>query len=107
MRYRFPCCEFFRNTDNNIRCRCRKVENIFGRSGFFVANNIILSASALIVLIGTIYPIFYESFFSRQLTVGRSFYDILVGPLLLILVYLMVFSTKIAKVNMNLKKWNK
>ena len=83
----------------------RKVENIFGRSGFFVANNIILSASALIVLIGTIYPIFYESFFSRQLTVGRSFYDILVGPLLLILVYLMVFSTKIAKVNMNLKKW--
>ena len=83
----------------------RKVENIFGRSGFFVANNIILSASALIILIGTIYPIFYESFFSRQLTVGRSFYDILVGPLLLILVYLMVFSTKIAKVNMNLKKW--
>ena len=83
----------------------RKVENIFGRSGFFVANNIILSASALIVLIGTIYPIFYESFFSRQLTVGRLFYDILVGPLLLILVYLMVFSTKIAKVNMNLKKW--
>ena len=83
----------------------RKVENIFGRSGFFVANNIILSGSALIVLIGTIYPIFYESFFSRQLTVGRSFYDILVGPLLLILVYLMVFSTKIAKVNMNLKKW--
>ena len=83
----------------------RKVENIFGRSGFFVANNIILSSSALIVLIGTIYPIFYESFFSRQLTVGRSFYDILVGPLLLILVYLMVFSTKIAKVNMNLKKW--
>ena len=83
----------------------RKVENIFGRSGFFVANNIVLSASALIVLIGTIYPIFYESFFSRQLTVGRSFYDILVGPLLLILVYLMVFSTKIAKVNMNLKKW--
>ncbi|MDA9756844.1 cytochrome c biogenesis protein CcsA [Acidimicrobiaceae bacterium] len=83
----------------------RKVENIFGRSGFFVANNIILSASALIVLIGTIYPIYYESFFSRQLTVGRSFYDILVGPLLLILVYLMVFSTKIAKVNMNLKKW--
>ena len=83
----------------------RKVENIFGRSGFFVANNIILSASALIVLIGTIYPIFYESFFSRQLTVGRSFYDILVGPLLLILVYLMVFSTKIAKVNMDLKNW--
>ena len=83
----------------------RKVENIFGRSGFFVANNIILSASALIVLIGTIYPIFYESFFSRQLTVGRSFYDILVGPLLLILIHLMVFSTKIAKVNMNLKKW--
>ena len=83
----------------------KKVKNLFGRSGFFVANNIILSASALIVLIGTVYPIFYESFFERQLTMGRSFYDILVGPLLLILVYLMAFSTKVTKVNLNLKKW--
>ena len=82
-----------------------KVENLLGRSGFFVANNIVLSASALIVLIGTIYPIFYESFFSRQLTIGRSFYDILIGPLLLILVYLMIFSTKISKVNLDLKTW--
>ena len=83
----------------------KKVENLFGRSGFFVANNIVLSASALIVLIGTTYPIFYESFFSKQLTMGRSFYDILVGPLLLILIYLMVFSTKVSKVNLNLKDW--
>ena len=83
----------------------KKVENLFGRSGFFVANNIVLSASALIVLIGTTYPIFYESFFSKQLTMGRSFYDILVGPLLLILIYLMVFSTKVSKVNLNLKEW--
>ena len=82
-----------------------KVENLLGRSGFFVANNIVLSASALIVLIGTIYPIFYESFFSRQLTIGRSFYDILIGPLLLILVYLMIFSTKISRVNLDLKSW--
>ena len=83
----------------------KKVENLFGRSGFFVANNIVLSASALIVLIGTTYPIFYESFFSKQLTMGRSFYDILVGPLLLVLIYLMVFSTKISKINLNLKNW--
>ena len=83
----------------------KKVENLFGRSGFFVANNIVLSASALIVLIGTTYPIFYESFFSKQLTMGRSFYDILVGPLLLVLIYLMVFSTKVSKINLNLKNW--
>ena len=85
--------------------RSKKVENLFGRSGFFVANNIVLSASALIVLIGTTYPIFYESFFSKQLTMGRSFYDILVGPLLLVLIYLMVFSTKVSKINLNLKNW--
>ena len=66
---------------------------------------LILSASALIVLIGTTYPIFYESFFSKQLTMGRSFYDILVGPLLLVLIYLMVFSTKVSKINLNLKNW--
>ena len=44
-------------------------------------------------------------FFSRQLTIGRSFYDILIGPLLLILVYLMIFSTKISRVNLDLKTW--
>ena len=74
-----------------------KVTNFFGRTGFFVANNLLLAGSAIVVFIGTIYPLFYETIYSKQITIGRSFYDILVGPILLLLIYLMIFSTKITK----------
>jgi cytochrome c-type biogenesis protein CcmF len=83
----------------------KKLKNFFGRSGFFVANNILLFVSALIIFIGTIYPIFYETLYERQLTIGRSFFDILVGPILLGLVFLMIFSVKLGVKNINFNDW--
>ena len=83
----------------------KKLKNFFGRSGFFVANNILLFVSALIIFIGTIYPIFYETLYERQLTIGRSFFDILVGPILLGLVFLMIFSVKLGIKNINFNDW--
>ena len=56
---------------------------------------------------GTVYPIFYETLYDRQLTIGRSFYDTLVGPLLLILLLLIVFSEKLPNKNLNLSEWIK
>ena len=56
-----------------------KVTNFFGRTGFFVANNLLLAGSAIVVFIGTIYPLFYETIYSKQITIGRSFYDISVS----------------------------
>ena len=82
-----------------------KVTNFFGRTGFFVANNLLLAGSAIVVFIGTIYPLFYETIYSKQITIGRSFYDILVGPILLLLIYLMIFSTKITKNNLKITSW--
>ena len=61
--------------------------------------------SALIVFIGTIYPIFYETLYQRQLTIGRTFFDILIGPILIMLIFLMIFSTKITVKNINFNKW--
>jgi len=85
----------------------KKLDNFFGKSGFFIVNNILLFISALIIFIGTIYPIFYETFYSRQLTIGRTFFDILVGPILLLLLLLMSFSIKLSVANINLSSWFK
>jgi cytochrome c-type biogenesis protein CcmF len=85
--------------------KSKKIDNWFGKSGFFVYNNIFLFSSALVIFIGTIFPLIYETLYSRQITVGRTYYDILVGPLLLILLGLMIFSVKLSIKNLNIKKW--
>ena len=85
--------------------KSKKIDNWFGKSGFFVYNNIFLFSSALVIFIGTIFPLIYETLYSRQITVGRSYYDILVGPLLLILLGLMIFSVKLSIKNLNFQKW--
>ncbi|MDA8710459.1 cytochrome c biogenesis protein CcsA [Candidatus Actinomarina sp.] len=83
----------------------KKIKYIFGKSSFFIANNILLFVSALIVFIGTIYPILYETLYQRQLTIGRTFFDILIGPILIMLIFLMIFSTKITIKNINFNRW--
>ncbi len=85
--------------------KSKKIDNWFGKSGFFVYNNIFLFSSALVIFIGTIFPLIYETLYSRQITVGRTYYDILVGPLLLILLGLMIFSVKLSIKNLNIQKW--
>ena len=85
--------------------KSKKIDNWFGKSGFFVYNNIFLFSSALVVFIGTIFPLIYETLYSRQITVGRAYYDILVGPLLLILLGLMIFSVKLSIKNLTIQKW--
>ena len=85
--------------------KSKKIDNWFGKPGFFVYNNIFLFSSALVIFIGTIFPLIYETLYSRQITVGRAYYDILVGPLLLILLGLMIFSVKLSIRNLNIQKW--
>ena len=83
----------------------KKITHVLGKSSFFIANNMLLFVSALIVFIGTVYPIFYETLYQRQLTIGRTFFDIMIGPILLVLIFLMIFSTKITIKNLKFKKW--
>ena len=85
----------------------KKIDNWFGKAGFFVYNNIFLFSSALVIFIGTIFPLIYETLYDRQITIGRSYYDILVGPLLVILLGLMIFSNKLTIKNLNINKWFK
>ena len=74
-------------------------------TGFFVFNNIVLFSIAVVVFIGTIFPLFYETLYNRQITIGRAYYDVLSGPLLLILIVLMIFSASLPIKNLNINKW--
>ena len=75
------------------------------KNRFFVFNNIVLFSIAVVVFIGTIFPLFYETLYNRQITIGRAYYDVLSGPLLLILIVLMIFSASLPIKNLNLNKW--
>ncbi len=83
----------------------KPIENWFGKTGFFVFNNIVLFSIAVVVFIGTIFPLFYETLYNRQITIGRAYYDVLSGPLFLILIVLMIFSASLPIKNLNLNKW--
>ena len=49
--------------ENDVRFvfNSKKIDNWFGKSGFFVINNVFLFSSALVVFIGTIFPLIYET----------------------------------------------
>ncbi|UTW55628.1 heme lyase CcmF/NrfE family subunit [Kordiimonas sp. SCSIO 12610] len=65
---------------------------IFGlvsRESALVLNNILLSTFAAVVLIGTLYPLFYEAFLGSQISVGPPFFEfgtkLLMTPLIVAL----------------------
>jgi cytochrome c-type biogenesis protein CcmF len=60
-------------------CRAHKLTNIkvftfFSKEGGILCANIFLSASAACILLGTLYPIFFELFTTRQITIGQPYF---------------------------------
>jgi cytochrome c-type biogenesis protein CcmF len=62
---------------------------LISRESALVLNNVLLSTFAAIVLIGTLYPLFYEAFLGGQISVGPPFFEfgtrILMTPLIVAL----------------------
>ncbi|MDX1449970.1 MAG: cytochrome c biogenesis protein CcsA, partial [Acidimicrobiia bacterium] len=58
-----------------------RMETLISREGAFLANNLILTAFAVMVLVGTTYPIFVEALTGDVVQVGRPFFDRLARPL--------------------------
>lgn len=87
--------------NENYLKKSKKISNISGTFGLFTMNNILLSISAFIILIGTSYPIYFEVVNQRQISIGRGFYDQLVGPIFLIIIFLMILgvNTKVKSTN--------
>lgn len=65
------------------------IDDPVSREGGLLINNILLSAWALTVLIGTVYPIIVEAFATRTVGVGRGFFDATTLPLAFALLLVM------------------
>ena len=76
------------------------------RESFLLGNNIILSISALTILLGTLYPIFLDIIIGQQISVGAPYYNISFGILMIPILLSIGFGPLIAwkKGNLSLIK---
>ena len=62
---------------------------LVSRESALVLNNVLLSTFAAVVLLGTLYPLFYEAFLNAQISVGPPFFEygtiVLMSPLVMAL----------------------
>ena len=59
------------------------------REGAFLANNVIFTVFAFVVLLGTVFPLIVEALQDRQIAVGAPFFDQLGMPIGIVLLFLM------------------
>ena len=59
------------------------------REGAFLVNNLLFSAFALIVLLGTVFPLFEQAFSKQSVTIGRPYFDAFGVPIGLALLFFM------------------
>jgi cytochrome c-type biogenesis protein CcmF len=65
------------------------IDSPFSREGAFLLNNLLFILLALIVLLGTVFPLLYEALEHQQVTVGAPYFDTLMLPIGLALLVLM------------------
>ena len=58
-----------------------RLDSLASREGVFLFNNLLLTVFAVVVLVGTLYPMFVEAFTGAQVGVGRPFFDRMAIPL--------------------------
>ena len=68
-------------------------ESLLSRESALIVNNYLFAASALVILGGTLFPVFSELFVDTRVTVGPSFFNAAVGPLLVVLLGLTAIGT--------------
>ena len=65
------------------------IDSPISREGAFLANNVILTVFAFVVLLGTVFPLVIEALQDRRIAVGSPFFDRLGMPIGLVLLFLM------------------
>ena len=66
-----------------------RLESLASREGAFLLNNLLLSVFALVVLVGTLYPLLVEAFTGAEVGVGAPFFNRLTVPLAFALLLVM------------------
>jgi len=66
-----------------------RIDSPLSREGAFLANNVLFGAFAFVVLLGTMFPLLVESFNGEQLSVGTPYFNRMLTPIGLCLLFLM------------------
>ncbi|MFM2073591.1 MAG: cytochrome c-type biosis protein CcmF [Actinomycetota bacterium] len=65
------------------------IDSPLSREGAFLANNVIFTLFAFVVLLGTVFPLIVEALQNRRIAVGQPFFDRLTMPIGIVLLFLM------------------
>ena len=65
------------------------VDHPFSREGLFVANNILFVGFAVVVLLGTVFPLLYQAVDGVQVSVGAPYFASVAAPMSVVLLVLM------------------
>ena len=66
-----------------------RIDSPVSREGAFLANNLLFAGFALVVLVGTVFPLVAEAYDGRQLSVGEPYFDTMTRPIGFALLFLM------------------
>ncbi|MDE0803311.1 MAG: heme lyase CcmF/NrfE family subunit [Acidimicrobiales bacterium] len=69
-----------------------RIDSPISREGAFLANNVLFAAFALIVLLGTVFPLIVEAINDDRLSVGAPYFDRMTMPIGLALLSLMAIA---------------
>ena len=65
------------------------IDSPISREGAFLANNVLFTVFAFVVLLGTVFPLLVEALQDRRTVVGAPYFDRLTTPIGLVLLFLM------------------
>jgi len=65
------------------------IDSPVSREGAFLANNLLFSAFAFVVLLGTVFPLLAEAINGDRLSVGGPYFNRMTGPIVIALLFLM------------------
>ncbi len=66
--------------------RSRASFTLFSRESFLLINNVLLSVSCFMVLLGTLYPLIFDALGLRKISVGPPFFDFFFTKLMAVLI---------------------
>jgi len=68
------------------------VDHPLSREGLFIANNVLFVGFAVVVLLGTVFPLLYEAVNGGQVTVGSPYFASVAVPMSVVLLILMTLA---------------
>jgi cytochrome c-type biogenesis protein CcmF len=83
------------------------ITSLWSREAMFVWNNVIFTAACALVLLGTLYPLVLEVFSEAKITVGAPYFNAVMVPVFLAVLFVMGIGPLMPwrKVNLEKLKW--